>query len=253
MLCLIGIGLTPKQLTLEALEEIKNCEKVYLENYTSKYSSGKRDEFEDIIGKAVTEVGRKIIEEGFSEILEEAREKNVALLVFGSPLNATTHVQLLLDAKQKEVQTKTIPGISIFEMVSFCGLDRYKFGRTTTLVFHESDYEPESFYDAILENKKIGLHTLCLLDIKKDEEKMMSIGHAVSLLEMIENKREKAVISESVVVGLAGMGSDAQQLKAGTTEQAKGFRFTSYPQSLIICGKLNEKEIEALALLAGLE
>src|SRR3989344_4918530 len=246
MLYLIGIGLKPRHLTQEALETLKSCERVYLENYTSAYSEGGFEQIEDMIGKAVTRLDRKQVEEGFGPVFEEARAKDIALAVFGSPFSATTHVQILLDAEKAGVKAKAIPGISVFEYVPFTGLERYKFGRTTSIVFHEEQYEPESFYDAIMENREMALHTLCLLDIRSDEGMMMDIRHAISLLESIEEKREESTISESILVGIAGAGSASEQEKAGHADALRKFNFSAFPQALIVCGKLNEKEIEAL-------
>jgi len=253
MLYLIGIGLKPRDLTLEALDTLKECEKVYLEDYTSQYSEGSKEELEELIGKQVTELLRKQVEEELDSVLEDAKNKKIGLCVYGNPMNATTHLQLIFDAAKAGAKTKIIPGLSIFEFVGFTGLERYKFGKTTSIVFHEQDYEPESFYNAILENKKIGLHTLCLLDIRKEEKKIMGIRHAISLLERIEEKHEKNVLGESVFVGLAGIGSEKQQIKAGTLERLKNYNFSQYPQSIIVCGKLNEKEAEGLKELSGLE
>ncbi len=253
MLCVVGIGLKPGHLTLEALETLKGCDRVYLENYTSSYSEGSFENLEDLIGKAVTRLGRKEVEGGFASVLEDAKSSKIALAVFGNPLNATTHLQIILDAKKAGVEVKVIVGISALEFVAFTGLERYKFGRTTSIVFQEDDYEPEGFYDAIIENKKTGLHTLCLLDIRAEEKRMMSIRNALSILETIEEKREQNVLSESIMVGIAGAGSDSQQIKAGTAEQLKAFGFTAFPQSLIVCGKLNEKELEGLKGIGGLE
>ncbi|MFH1391897.1 MAG: diphthine synthase [Candidatus Diapherotrites archaeon] len=253
MLYLIGIGLKPKHITSEALECLKECEKTYLEVYTSQYSEGSKEELEDLIGKALTELSRKEVEEEFQQVLEEAKNKNIALCVYGNPMNATTHLQIILDAQKLGVKTKLIPGLSIFEFVGFTGLERYKFGKTTSIVFQEPEYEPESFYDVIIENKEKGLHTLCLLDIKKDQDKMMSITHALSLLESIEVKREKNVLGESIFVGLAGVSGEKQQIKAGSIQELKKFNFSQYPQSVIVCGKLNEKEIEGLKALSDLK
>ena len=253
MLYIVGIGLSPKHITQEALETLRACEKIYLVTYTSKYSDADTKDLEELVGKTVQVLTRTQTENEFGSILNEARKPKIGLAVFGNPLNATTHIQMLLDAKEAQVKAKVIAGISIFEFVAFTGLDRYKFGRTTTVVFQEEDYEPESFYDAILENKKIGLHTMCLLDIKSDEGRLMGIGHAISILERIEERREQNVLSESVLVGIAGAGSEGQQIRAGTAEQLKSHDFSVYPQSLIVCGKLNEKEIEALRSLSGLK
>ena len=39
----------------------------------------------------------------------------------------------------------------------------YKYGHTVSFVFWTDTCKPESYFDRILENKKRGLHTLCLL------------------------------------------------------------------------------------------
>jgi len=252
MLWLIGIGLKVNHLTLEAQKILIESDKVYLESYTSKYSSGSKEELEDLIGKAVSELSRNQVEEEFDVVFEEARTKKICFTVFGNPLNATTHLQIILDAKKKGIETKTVPGLSIFEFLAFTGLDRYKFGRTTTIVFGEENYEPESFFDVIMENKKIGLHSLCLLDIKEDE-RMMSIKESVTILERIEEKSEKEILSDSVFIGIAGISGENEQIQAGSIEQIKNHKFTSFPQSLIVCGKLNEKEIEGLNILSELK
>ncbi|VVC00137.1 Diphthine synthase [uncultured archaeon] len=252
LLCIVGIGLKPKHVSIEGLETIKACKRAYIEEYTSQYAESSLRELEALAGKQFVPLSRSQVEEEFSGILEEAKHLDVCLAVFGNPMDATTHIQILLDAQKAGTETKIVPATGIFDFVSVCGLERYKFGRTTSIVFHEEGYEPESFYDAILENKKAGLHTLCLLDIRKDESRLMSIKHAISLLESIEERREKAVLSESITLGIAGAGSENQQLKAGTMEQLKLSSFTSFPQCIIVCGKLNEKEIEGMRAFAGL-
>ena len=75
MLYLIGIGLKPEHLTLEALNAIKKCKKIYLEAYTSKYAEGSVKELEKIIGAKLVELGRKAVEEGFESALTEAKKR----------------------------------------------------------------------------------------------------------------------------------------------------------------------------------
>ncbi len=47
--------------------------------------------------------------------------------------------------------------------VAACGLQLYNFGRTVSICFFTEEWRPDSFYEKILENSSIGLHTLCLL------------------------------------------------------------------------------------------
>ena len=119
MFYLIGIGLKPGHLTAEAKQAIEKCSRVFLDTYTSAYAEGSVEDLKKLLGKDITELGRKGIEEGFRPIVEEAgkRGEDIALLVFGNALSATTHVQLLLDAKKLGFSARTIAGISVYNFL----------------------------------------------------------------------------------------------------------------------------------------
>lgn len=247
MFYLIGLGLKPKHLTLEAIEAIKECDEVFLENYTSAYSEGKIEELEKITGKKAIIAGRNFVEQEFEKVLEKKFNKKIALLVLGNPLSATTHIQAILDARNLKIDFKAIPGISVFDFLGATGLQQYKFGRTTTIALHEKGFEPESFYDVIAENHKIGLHTLCLLDIKSEQGKLMTIKEAIDVLEKIESKRKEKILQKSVLVGFSNAFSEKEKIFAGNPNDLKKQNFET-PASLIVCGKLNGKEKEALGI-----
>jgi len=247
MLYLIGLGLRPEHITLAAIESIKECDSVFLEEYTSEYSEGYSKELAAIIKRDVIGLGRKEVEEGFESALFSAKKNNIALLVFGNPLTATTHIQLLLDAKEHGIKYKVIPGISITNMIAETGLDEYKFGRIATICYHSHGYEPETFYHQIKENQKIGLHTLCLLDIKKDEKpkRLMNSIEAIDLLEYIAKKNGEKI--EFTYVSMIGMASERQKIVYGEENIRNTKEICSvFPQSIIVIGKANEKELEAL-------
>lgn len=251
MLYLVGIGLKPTQLTLEAQEILKNSDQIFLENYTSEYSQGKISELENIIGKKFQIIGRSGVEEQFNSALLSAKKNNISLMIFGNALTATTHSQILLDAKENNIKYKIIPGISITNTIAESGLDEYKFGRTVTICYHIKNFEPESFYDQIIENKKIGLHTLCLLDIKKDEkpERLMNCIEAIEILKKISKNRDED-ISNWQYVSLISMGNEKQKIILGE-EKILNSQIVKelFPQTLIVIGNTNEKEKEALEKL----
>src|SRR3989338_6972057 len=104
MLYLIGLGLWDENdLPLRAVEAIKKCDSVYVEFYTNKWL-GDINKLEAIAGKKIPILKRIQVEDEL--LTDEAKQKNIALLVPGDPLVATTHIQLLIDAKQKHVETK---------------------------------------------------------------------------------------------------------------------------------------------------
>ncbi len=250
MIYIIGIGLKPKHLTIEAVEAIKECNSVFLEAYTSSYGEGTVKELERTIGKGVMKLKREQVEENSRTLLMQGKKEDICLLVYGNPFTATTHIQLLLDAKKLGVKCRVLPGISVVNFLGKTGLDEYRFGRVATIVFPTEKYAPESFYDIIEKNKKSGLHTLCLLDIKAEEGKMMAVSEALNILEKIEKKRGKSIVKESKVVALCGVGGSEEIIKSASFNELKRSRFNSFPQSLVVCGELNEKEKEALEVLS---
>lgn len=54
---------------------------------------------------------RELCESAIDEILVEAKDKEIALLVVGDPLGATTHTDMLLRAKELGVQSQVIQNI----------------------------------------------------------------------------------------------------------------------------------------------
>ena len=105
MLYLIGLGLNEKGITLEGIEALKKCVRVYLEGYTVDFPYSV-EKLEEIIGKKIKKLGRKEVESDF--LVNEAKKEDTALLVYGCPLFATTHETLLLDAKKDKVDAKVI-------------------------------------------------------------------------------------------------------------------------------------------------
>ena len=249
MLYLIGIGLKPKHLTLEAIEAIKKCKKIYLESYTSKYAEGSVNELEKIIGKNVVELERKAVEEEFDLVFEEAKNEDIGLLIYGNVFSATTHAQILLDAGEKKVKVETIPCISIFSFVGKTGLSEYKFGKTASIVFWQDNYKPESFYDKILDNYSNGMHTLCLLDIKKDakNERLMKPKEAFGILKQIARNRSSHLFENTFVGVISKAGSEKEKIDFGKLEELIEKDF-DVPACIMICGKLNDKEIEFLSI-----
>ena len=60
--------------------------------------------------------------------------------------------------------------------VGACGLQLYNYGATVSIVFFQDDWRPDSFYDKIKMNVNLGLHTLCLLDIKVKEQSIENLA-----------------------------------------------------------------------------
>src|SRR3989338_10761439 len=97
----IGLGLSnEKDITISGLEAVKKCDLAYLENYTSILNCTK-EQLEKLYNKKIISARRSLVEADDNEIIENAKTKNVAFLVAGDPLAATTHIDLYLRAKKE--------------------------------------------------------------------------------------------------------------------------------------------------------
>lgn len=246
-LYLIGLGLnSEKDITLKGLELVKKCAFVYLENYTSTLQCSIKD-LEKLYGKKVILADRNSSEQGAEEIVKMAQGKEVAFLVVGDPLSATTHVELLQLAKEKKVSVKIIHNASVLTAIGVTGLQLYKFGRTTSIPFPENVPHLETPYLVLKDNLSLGMHTLFLLDLNPNENKFMTVNQALEILEKVESKKKGKLISEeTLVVGCARLGSEDQVIKAGSIKDIKKIDFGRPPHCLIIPGKMHFKEEEML-------
>lgn len=273
MLYLVGLGLgDARDITVKGLEVVKMANKVYLEAYTSILGVGK-EALETFYGREIILADREMIEQDSDVLLKDAKSDDVALLVVGDPFGATTHTDIVLRAVEKEIPYKVIHNASIMNAVGCCGLQLYNFGETVSIVFWTADWRPDSFYDKIARNRKAGLHTLCLLDIKVKEQtienlmkgrkiyeppKFMSVSCAAEqLLEIVKRKREGGIAEQDLAydentmcVGLARLGSDEQKIVSSSLQKMATLDLGDPLHSLIIAGHLHPLEIDMLRLFA---
>ena len=253
MLYFIGLGLTPEGISLEGLKILKNKVKdIFLEKYTSIIPYFSIENLEKKVKKKIIVIDREDLEnKSGREIILKAKEDNVALLVFGDPFVATTHISLRLYAEKLGIETKTVHAASIFSSaISESGLQVYKFGKSCTIVFPEPNYNPTYPLIVIKENILRGLHTFLFLDYKKEKNKAMSINEGIKvLLELNKNIGENIVNEKALGIGLARVGFSDQIVKAGSFEELIEYDFGSPPHALIIPGDLHPLEKEALIIL----
>ena len=261
---IIGIGLNnEKDITLKGLETIKKCSKVYLENYTCILNCEIGD-LEKLYGKKIILADRDMVEkEAENTILRDAKKQDIAFLVIGDAFSATTHVDLVLRAKKLGIKVTTVFNASILTAAGILGLELYKYGKTTSIVFPQKSFFPETPYDVIKMNKKNGLHTFCLLDIKMKEHskddlkkedyceiiqpKFMTVNEAIDILLKIEDKRkEKVFTKDTLCIGCARLASDDFVIRSGKVKELLKEDFGKPLHSLIIPGKLHFMEEEAL-------
>ncbi|GBF93120.1 diphthine methyl ester synthase-like [Raphidocelis subcapitata] len=263
VLYLIGLGLyDERDITLRGLDAVRRCARVYLEAYTSILLCDKA-RLEALYGKEVVVADREMVENDADLILEGADDLDVAFLVVGDPFGATTHTDLQLRARERGVPVEVIHNASVMNAVGACGLQLYRYGEAVSIVFFTDTWRPDSFYDRIAANRKLGLHTLCLLDIKVKEPNLealcrgktiyeppryMSIQTAVEqLLEVEQSRGDGAYGPDTLAVGVARLGAPDQRMVAGPMRQLLDVDFGPPLHCLIIAGSVHAIEEEMLA------
>jgi len=231
---LIGIGLNDeKDITVKGLEIVKNCEYIYLEYYTSKLNCP-LENLEKLYGKKISIADRELVEKNAGEILNKAKEKDVAFLVIGDVFGATTHIDILIRAKESGIKTNIIHNTSVLTAVGETGLELYKFGKVTSIPFENKDVKTP--IDVFYLNFKNNMHTLFLLDLDPKNNRFMKIEDAVTFL--INNGIDENILA----IGCAGLGNPNQVLKSGKLKELANFDI--YPQCLIIPSNLHFIEEE---------
>lgn len=253
-LIFIGLGLyDEKDISIRGLEELRDADTVFAEFYTSLMPGLSISNLEKMIEKKVQVVSRRVLEEEEGKIFfESAKKGKAAFLVQGDPMIATTHVDLRISAKKLGIKTRVIHGASAVSAVrGISGLQNYKFGKAVTVPFSDLGFVSETPYNVIRENKKLGLHTMCYLDIKAEEQRYLTVNEALqTLLELEKRKNEQVITKKTVAVGVARAGSPEPAVKAGYIEDVITNDFGDPPHTLIIPGKLHFMEAEALITLA---
>jgi len=234
MLYLIGLGLNADGLSRYGLEIVKRCKKIYLESYTVDFPYSE-EELKNFIEKKIIPVDREFVES--LKIIDEAKKMDVALLVYGSPLTATTHISLIQEAKECKIRYKVIYNASILDAIGETGLQIYKFGKITSMPKWGKNFTPESFMKIVQENQSIKAHSLILIDIGLDFQD--------ALKQLKKSAKEYNIKLKRLVVCQA-LGTKNKKVMYRKIEELEEFTGVKKPYCIIIPSKLHFVEKEFL-------
>ena len=278
---LIGTGVgSPLNMSVNGQRVARACEYRFLEGYTSLLQGDGENILEDLVGSY--EIIRRPGVEEPESLLEIAKKSSVALMVVGDPMQATTHVDLLLRCKEVGIFTSVHHAVSVVDVIcAGIGLQSYRFGRQVTLTFPFGEHLPTSPLEMIADNLLLGLHTLVLLDLDptgsgNDTPSPMQPKEAIEIMEKMAERliddppphlqldgegddREvvrKMSVSHLLKKGVRGlhgvicsnMGGIDSQVSSGILSELIDLE-SSGIHSLVVTGDLSEMEEEALARL----
>lgn len=233
MFYLIGLGLELNSISAEALLKIRESKKIYLETYTVNFPY-KIEELQKKLGIKLTLLNREEVES--EEFLKDSKNQDICLLIYGSPLDATTHISLILKCKKEKIPYRIIHNASIFDAITESGLQLYKFGKTTSMPKFQKTFRPTSFLDILKENKSINAHTLILTDI--------GLNFQEALDELNESLKEKKISIEKVII-CSNAGTNQSKIFYNSIKELYK-KEIKMPFCIIIPGELHFLEKEAL-------
>ncbi|MBT4377099.1 diphthine synthase [archaeon] len=227
MLYLIGLGLNERSITKEGLEALEKCKRVYLEEYTVDFPYTKH-RLEEVLNEKILSADREKVEN--LSLVDEAAKLNVALLVYGSPLTATTHITLIEECKASGIKYKVIHNASIFDAVAETGLQLYKFGKVASMPAWKKSFEPDSFMEIVSQNMSQQAHSLILIDIGLEFSEALE-----QLKKSVDNHKVKL----NKLIICQAMGTNNQKILYRELWELEEFSGVKKPYCIILPGKMH--------------
>lgn len=245
MIYIIGLGLGNwKSMPLIGYEILKKVNKIFIETYTSPIDLTNIEKTIKKLNKKLLYLTREDIENTrFIRYFDKNEE--VALLIPGDPLIATTHQYLVKELTSLGYQIKIIHSSSILSAaIGESGLHTYKFGPIATIT-RPASAPPDRAITVLVDNLSRGLHTLLLLEYDQADGYSMSPYEAMEILDNFRKKKRILQIKDDqIVISISGLGYGY--------EEKIWFRWYNYhkitnikgPAVLIIPGSLHYTEKE---------
>jgi diphthine synthase len=251
MLFLVGLGLSEKEIPIGTMEVCRNCE-LYIDKFTSMVEERTTDYITEQTGKRITELTRQDMEENARDIVQRALTKDIAILVGGDPLMATTHKILYIEAERQHIKTQIVHANSIITtVIGESGLDFYRFGAPCTIPKWSQHYSPISFYEKIEANLLNKNHTILLLDYDAKSRTTLGIKDAISALEKADAHYKKGIINNKTkIILLHNMSLEDSKVVITTIENAKTLDYNGV-NIIILPAELTDIEKEAILAITG--
>ncbi|HSB50317.1 MAG TPA: diphthine synthase [Nitrosopumilaceae archaeon] len=249
MLWFVGLGISgAESISISTQKLLNQADIVYFEQFTSPISKTDTVKIKKISKSKLKIAKRWMVEDG-TEILKNAKKKNVVLLTYGDPYIATTHIELRVRAIQEKIKTQTVHAASsVTSMVGEAGLQYYKIGKIVTIM-SELKMMTTPYY-IIYKNLIDGNHTLLLLEYNQDSKFFLEPKQALNALLETEKEQKRRVIQSSMFAIIASrVGFKNQSIISGKISSLNKIDYGKPPHTIIIPGKLHFTEYDAIKIL----
>ncbi len=257
MLYLAGLGLKPEHFTVELINAIKKCNKIYIDTYTTKFDvKAFVDKIKEINQQVeIVNAERSMLEENSSIIIDEAKQANIMVAVYGNCLTATTHMTIIEQAEKQNVKVVVLHNISIIDAITEVGLSIYNFGKIVSLPKWSIGYEPCSFIKTIAQNIKNNAHTLVLVSPELNLNQALQVLRQALEKAYKENtidKEEYNYIMNSQLIIASKLASEKKQIFTIKLSNIKEIEI-DHPFCIIVPAKLQFFEQQKINKLKAIK
>ena len=242
-LYIVGLGIYESpSLPGDVIRKLNKMDRIFIETYTSPIKIDDKMIMDELGVREIIHLKREDLEDGYKKIINMAMNEDIAILVPGDPLIATTHVTLLIEARKAGVNVKVIHSSSaLCTAIGESGLHTYKFGPSSTTV-RKDVASSRRAYDILKDNLSKGLHTLFFLEYDHESDYIMKPDEAIEILLYYDEK--EILKNEQPVIVLCGLGRKDEIKRVYTIKEILNKEFPKTPCILIFPGKLHFMEME---------
>jgi diphthine synthase len=241
----IGLGLHINGISKIGQEIANKSDFIYLDAYTSPLSNQDISSIQKLIKKKVKIINREFLEDSRT-ILNQAKQNDVSLLVYGDPMIATTHTEIRIRAERSGIKTRVIHNSSILSALSGeTGLHAYNFGKPVTIT-NSASTPKITAYEVIYQNLIRNLHTIVLLEYDYSNNFFLSPNQGLESLLKTEKDLKYGIFDFDTFIIVASRIGNHQSMKGGKLRGLLKKNFGEPPHALIIPGKLHFTEVDSL-------
>ncbi len=252
-LLLVGMGVHGALgLPVGAVEELRRCDQVLLDSYTSPVDQARAlEDLRSVLGVEVRAASREELED-VRRVLSAASRGCVGLIVPGDVFAATTHDALRQEAIRLGIQVRVWHSSSIIvSALGRVGLHVYKLGFVGTLV----SGPPQAAYRAyfgVTSALRNSQHSLLLLQHDPRTGEGVDVGEGLRALEEAEKSWRLGTFGpDRVIIVASRLFSASESVRVLRLEEALGADFGEHPHTIIVPGRLHYTEEELLRTMFG--
>ena len=246
----MGMGLRGyRSLTVDEIEQLKRCDNIFLELYTSGSMIDDIQRISRELKKNIQQVYREDVEQS-DVIIKAAQRSETALLVIGDALTATTHNQIRFELEDLGIPVLIYENASIVTAImGYLGLHLYNLGPVISLPFVSEKFFPKSPYEKLVRNITNEEHSLILLDLSPSG--YMKPSDAIHILQDMNEKFGKKIdLERTRLCVVNAFGMPEQKIFVGNPVRAEIETFSDKPSAIVFPGRLDSSEQDSLRRLS---